>query len=45
MLNRIRQRLGIYGTGFDPASVLGLLLPVAIVLLIGIIGWALVLTR
>lgn len=43
LLGRIRDQIGIYGSGFASESVLGLLLPVAIVLLIGGLGAVLVL--
>lgn len=45
MLNRIRELTGIYGTGFDRESVLGVLLPIAIVVLIGGLGAILILVR
>lgn len=45
MLNRIRQWTGIYGTGFHVESVLGLLLPLAVVLLFGVVGAIFVLIR
>ena len=38
MINRIRELTGIYGLGFNPASALGVLLPVAFVVLIGGLG-------
>lgn len=42
MFDRIRQITGIYGLGFDRASVLGVLLPLAFVVLIGGVGALLV---
>ncbi len=38
MTNRLRERSGIYGLGFKQASVVGLLLPIAFVILIGGLG-------
>ena len=38
MFNRIRELTGIYGLGFNPASLLGVLLPVAFVVLVGGLG-------
>ena len=38
MLNRLRELIGIYGLGFDPDSVLGIILPFAIVLIVGGLG-------
>lgn len=42
MFDRIRALTGIYGLGFDRASVLGVLLPVAFVVLLGGLGALLV---
>ena len=38
MLNRIRELTGIYDLGFNPASVLGVVLPLAFVLVVGGVG-------
>jgi hypothetical protein len=38
VFNRIRELTGIYRLGFNPASVLGVLLPLAFVVLIGGLG-------
>ena len=43
LFDRIRGMTGIYGTGFERESVLGLLLPIAFVVLVGLIGALLVL--
>ena len=43
LINRVRELTGIYGTGFDRASVLGVLLPIAFVVLVGGLGVLLVL--
>ncbi len=42
LLNSIQDRIGIYGTGFNRASVIGVLLPIAFVILVGGIGALLV---
>jgi hypothetical protein len=39
MMERVKGRIGIYGTGWNPESVMGLLLPFIIVILFGVIGW------
>jgi hypothetical protein len=43
MLNEMRERLkarvGIYGTGWDPESVMGLLLPVLTVAMLVLVGF------
>lgn len=39
MMERVKGRIGIYGTGWNPQSVMGLLLPFLIVILFGVIGW------
>ena len=38
MLNRLRELTGIYGLGFNRESFLGLILPFAIVFIIGGLG-------
>jgi len=45
MFDRFKDRAGVYGTGFDRESILGLLLPVAVVALVGGLGAILVLIR
>lgn len=39
MRDRMKSRVGIYGTGWQSSSVMGLLLPFVIVLLMALIGW------
>ena len=39
MRDRLKSRVGIYGTGFQTSSVMGLLLPFIIVLLLALIGY------
>ncbi|MDQ3694177.1 MAG: hypothetical protein M3464_11180 [Chloroflexota bacterium] len=38
MLNRLRELIGIYGLGFDPDSVMGIILPFAFVVIVGGLG-------
>ena len=38
MFNRVRELTGIYGLGFERESMLGVILPVAFVILIGGLG-------
>lgn len=38
LMHRIRELTGVNGLGFDQASVIGILLPIAIVVLIGGVG-------
>jgi hypothetical protein len=38
VLNRLRELIGIYGLGFNPDSVMGLLLPFVFVVIVGGIG-------
>ena len=45
MFDRFKDRTGVYGTGFHRESVLGLLLPIAVVALVGGLGVLLVLVR
>ena len=45
LINRVRELTGIYGLGFERESALGLLLPVAFVILVGGLGALLVLIR
>ena len=37
--DRMKGRVGIYGTGWNPESVMGLLLPIILVVAISLIGW------
>jgi hypothetical protein len=39
MRDRMKDRVGIYGTGWQTSSVMGLLLPVIVVLLASLIGY------
>ncbi len=39
MRDRMKDRVGIYGTGWRTSSVMGLLLPVIVVLLASLIGY------
>ena len=39
MRDRLKARVGIYGTGWNPESVVGLLLPFLIVIMIAVFGW------
>lgn len=45
MMNRIRELTGVYGLGFNKSSVLGLVLPLAIVGLVAVLSllWVFVL--
>ena len=38
MLERFRERTGIYGLGFRKESVMGLILPIAFIIIIGGLG-------
>ena len=38
MFNRVRELTGIYGLGFERESMLGVILPVAFVVLVGGLG-------
>lgn len=42
MRDRVKGRIGVYGTGFDPESVMGLLLPFLVVGFLAFMGWLLV---
>lgn len=42
MMERVKGRIGIYGTGWNPESVLGLLLPFIIIAAFALIGWLMV---
>jgi hypothetical protein len=44
MLERAKSRVGIYGTGWNPQSVMGLILPFIVVIGLAFIGWLLVQT-
>ena len=39
MRDRMKSRVGIYGTGWNPESVLGLLLPIIVVGMLALVGW------
>lgn len=39
MRDRLKARVGIYGTGWSPESVVGLLLPFLFVIMIAVFGW------
>ncbi|MCO5176740.1 MAG: hypothetical protein M9890_07190 [Thermomicrobiales bacterium] len=39
MRDRLKARVGIYGTGWNPESVVGLLLPFMFVIMIAVFGW------
>ncbi len=42
MRERLRSRVGIYGTGWRSESIMGLLLPFIIVGILAFIGWLLI---
>ena len=42
MIDRIKERAGIYGTGFERESVMGMMLPIGFVVVVGGLGWLLV---
>jgi hypothetical protein len=42
LMERAKARVGIYGTGWNPESVMGLLLPFLLVASLVLIGWFLV---
>jgi hypothetical protein len=42
MRDRVKGRIGVYGAGFDPESVMGLLLPFVVVGIMAFMGWLLV---
>jgi hypothetical protein len=42
MKERIKGRVGVYGTGWNPESVMGLLLPFLVVGVLAGFGWLLV---
>jgi hypothetical protein len=44
MRDRMKARVGIYGTGWNPESMMGLALPIVLVALLVFIGWLLVAT-
>lgn len=44
MKERAKARVGVYGTGWDPESVMGLLLPFIIVGILAFMGWLFVTT-
>lgn len=44
MRDRMKARVGIYGTGWNPESMLGLALPFVLVALLVFIGWLVVST-
>lgn len=39
MIERVKSRVGIYGTGWNPESVMGLLLPFIVVGIMAFLGW------
>jgi hypothetical protein len=39
MRDRMKSRVGIYGTGWQSSSVMGLLLPFVVVLLLALVGY------
>jgi hypothetical protein len=39
MRDRMKSRVGIYGTGWNPESVMGLLLPIIVVAMLALVGW------
>ena len=39
MRDRLKARVGIYGPGWNPESVVGLLLPFMFVIMIAVFGW------
>lgn len=42
MMERVKGRIGIYGTGWNPESVMGLILPFIMIIAFGIVGWLMV---
>ena len=42
MRDRMKARVGIYGTGWNPESIMGLLLPFLLVGLLVFIGWLII---
>lgn len=44
MRDRMKARVGIYGTGWNPESIMGLLLPFLLVALLVFIGWLIIST-
>lgn len=44
MRDRMKARVGIYGTGWNPESIMGLLFPFILVALLVFVGWLLVST-
>ena len=44
MRDRMKARVGIYGTGWNPESIMGLLLPFVLTALLVFIGWLFVST-
>ena len=39
MRDRLKARVGIYGTGWQSSSVMGLLLPFVVVILLALVGF------
>ena len=39
MRDRMKSRVGIYGTGWNPESVMGLLLPIIVVGMMTLLAW------
>ena len=44
MRDRMKARVGIYGTGWNPESIMGLVFPFVLVILLVFIGWLLIST-
>lgn len=44
MRDRMKARVGIYGTGWNPESIMGLVLPFVLALSLIFIGWLVVST-
>jgi len=44
MRDRMKDRVGIYGTGWQASSVMGLLLPIIVIILLALIGYMFVQT-
>lgn len=42
MMDRAKSRVGVYGTGWASESVMGLLLPLFVVVVLGLVGFLLV---
>ena len=42
MRDRMKARVGIYGTGWNPESIMGLVFPFLLVALLAFIGWLMI---